>query len=320
VIERRATAQTWRRPAAAWGRRRTACPPAKQQVRLRRDGLDGQAPHHSLMVRRDPASLGVSSASGTLSRAHRSDTSTPGGDAGLFRTTDAARRGQELPACAGHGTGPSVNRAAGGMCLTPSCSIRRTPAHVRRHLGRGAFRSMTAEHVERSNRGCAPVHPRPERRGGPLRAPHRAEPVATQRLFMQKHWDVMRSGRRDRGTRSAGNLPTDFGFVIDVHAPRADTVYCGPIRATPSITCPTASCAYSAAAPAGTSGKPCPGLAATRLLREVLRDAMAIDSLDQCGVLGTTGGQVYLSPIAGQLDADRSRSPGRAVGRVPDLK
>ena len=32
----------------------------------------------------------------------------------------------------------------------------------------------------------------------------------------------------------------------------------------------------------------------------VLRDAMAVDSLDSCGVyFGTTGGQVYASPDAG---------------------
>jgi glutamate synthase domain-containing protein 3 len=32
----------------------------------------------------------------------------------------------------------------------------------------------------------------------------------------------------------------------------------------------------------------------------VLRDAMAVDSLDSCGVyFGTTGGQVYASPNAG---------------------
>jgi hypothetical protein len=32
----------------------------------------------------------------------------------------------------------------------------------------------------------------------------------------------------------------------------------------------------------------------------VLRDAMAVDSLDQCGVyFGTTGGQVYCSADAG---------------------
>ena len=59
-------------------------------------------------------------------------------------------------------------------------------------------------------------------------AMHPARPSV---LYMQKHWDVMRS---DDGGESwhevSGNLPTDFGFPIDVHAHEPDTVYVVPIN------------------------------------------------------------------------------------------
>jgi hypothetical protein len=51
----------------------------------------------------------------------------------------------------------------------------------------------------------------------------------------------------------------------------------------------------------------------------VLRDAMAVDALDPCGVyFGTTGGQVYARPTAATLGADRARPAAGAVGRGAD--
>ena len=45
---------------------------------------------------------------------------------------------------------------------------------------------------------------------------------------------------------------------------------------------------------------PAKGLPQENCFANVLRDAMAVDSLDSCGVyFGTTGGQVYASPDAG---------------------
>ena len=50
-------------------------------------------------------------------------------------------------------------------------------------------------------------------------------------LFMQKHWDVMRSNDAgDSWHEVSGNLPTDFGFVIDVHAHEPETIYVVPIK------------------------------------------------------------------------------------------
>ena len=49
-------------------------------------------------------------------------------------------------------------------------------------------------------------------------------------LYMQKHWDVMRSDNAgDSWSEVSGNLPSDFGFAIDVHAHEPETVYVVPI-------------------------------------------------------------------------------------------
>ena len=54
----------------------------------------------------------------------------------------------------------------------------------------------------------------------------------------------------------------------------------------------------------------------------VLRDAMAVDSLDSCGIyFGTTGGQVYASADARRsLGSDCARPAGGAVGRGADAQ
>src|SRR5947207_2686690 len=50
-------------------------------------------------------------------------------------------------------------------------------------------------------------------------------------VFMQLHWDVMRTDNAGELWREvSGNLPTDFGFPIEVHAHEPDTVYVVPIK------------------------------------------------------------------------------------------
>jgi len=116
-------------------------------------------------------------------------------------------------------------------------------------------------------------------------------------------------------------LPTDFGFPIDVHAHEPDTIYVVPIKSDSEHYPPRESCACTAAGRADTSGrhsrKVCRNATATF---NVLRDAMAVDSLDSCGVyFGTTGGQVYASADAGDSWAPIvPRSSGRGVRRSPD--
>ena len=121
-------------------------------------------------------------------------------------------------------------------------------------------------------------------------------------LFMQKHWDVMRSDDAgDNWREVSGNLPTDFGFVIDVHAHEPETIYVVPIKSDGEHYPPEGKLRVFRSRTGGGEWEALTsGLPQKDCYVNVLRDAMAVDSLDPCGVyFGTTGGQVYVSADAG---------------------
>jgi photosystem II stability/assembly factor-like uncharacterized protein len=121
-------------------------------------------------------------------------------------------------------------------------------------------------------------------------------------LFMQKHWDVMRScDGGDSWHEVSGNLPTDFGFAIDVHAHEPDTIYVVPIKSDSEHYPPEGKLRVYRSRTGGNEWEPLTkGLPQSDCYVNVLRDAMAVDSLESCGVyFGTTGGQVYASADAG---------------------
>ena len=73
---------------------------------------------------------------------------------------------------------------------------------------------------------------------------------------MQKHWDVMRTDNAgDSWHEVSGNLPTDFGFAIDVHAHEPETIYVVPIKSDRSIIRSREDCRCTAAGPAATNGR-----------------------------------------------------------------
>ena len=121
-------------------------------------------------------------------------------------------------------------------------------------------------------------------------------------LFMQKHWDVMRSDNGgDAWQEVSGNLPTDFGFPIDVHAHEPETIYVVPITSDSHHFPPEGKLRVFRSRTGGNEWEPLTkGLPQQDCYVNVLRDAMAVDRLDPCGVyFGTTGGQVYASPDGG---------------------
>jgi photosystem II stability/assembly factor-like uncharacterized protein len=121
-------------------------------------------------------------------------------------------------------------------------------------------------------------------------------------LFMQKHWDVMRSDDAgDNWKEVSGNLPTDFGFVIDVHAHEPETIYVVPIKSDGEHFPPEGKLRVYRSRSGGNEWEALTkGLPQKDCYVNVLRDAMAVDSLDKCGIyFGTTGGQVYASADAG---------------------
>ncbi len=226
-------------------------------------------------------------------------------DAAIFRSTDGAKTWQELPGLRGHGTGKDWQPGAGGMCLhTIILDPRNTGRIFIAISAAGAFRSDDAGETWRPiNRGLKSQYiPDPEAEVG--HCVHRIAMNAARPavLFMQKHWDVMRSDDAgDSWHEVSGNLPTDFGFAIDVHAHEPDTVYVVPIKSDSEHYPPEGKLRVYRSRTGGNEWEPLTkGLPQKDCYVNVLRDAMAVDSLDSCGVyFGTSGGHVFVSPDGG---------------------
>ena len=226
-------------------------------------------------------------------------------DAALFRTVDGGHSWQELSGLRGHGTGPRWQPGAGGMCLH---TILLDPADPKRIFvaisAAGAFRSDDAGKNWRPiNKGLrSQFLPDQDAEVGHCVhriAQHGANPNV---LFMQKHWDVMRSDDSgDNWHEVSGNLPTDFGFVIDVNTNEPETVYVVPIKSDSEHYPLKGHLRVYRSRSGGNEWEPLTkGLPQRNCYVNVLRDSMTVDKLDPCGVyFGTTGGQVYGSADGG---------------------
>jgi photosystem II stability/assembly factor-like uncharacterized protein len=226
-------------------------------------------------------------------------------DAALFRSSNGGQTWQELSGLRGHVSGAEWSPGAGGMCLH---TILIDPVSLSRMFiaisAAGAFRTDDEGKTWRPiNQGLRSDYiPDPAAEVGHCVhriALHRSRPEV---LFMQKHWDVMRSDDAGQSWREiSGNLPSDFGFVVDVHAHEPDTVYVVPIKSDSEHYPPDGKLRVYRSRTGGNEWEALTkGLPQSDCYVNVLRDAMAVDSLDPCGIyFGTTGGQVYVSPDAG---------------------
>jgi photosystem II stability/assembly factor-like uncharacterized protein len=226
-------------------------------------------------------------------------------DAALFRSTDGGENWHELPGLRGHGTGPKWQPGAGGMCLH---TIILDPSNPQRMWiaisAAGAFRTDDGGQTWKPiNRGLKSQYvPDPDAEVGHCVHHVAMHPKHPGVLFMQKHWDVMRSDDAgDNWREISGNLPTDFGFAIDVHAHEPETIYVVPITSDGLHFVPDGKLRVYRSRTGGNEWQALrKGLPQRNCYVNVLRDAMAVDSLDQCGVyFGTSGGQVYCSADAG---------------------
>jgi photosystem II stability/assembly factor-like uncharacterized protein len=226
-------------------------------------------------------------------------------DAALFRTTDGGQNWSEMPGLRGHGSGPHWQPGAGGLCLH---TILLDPSNAKR-----MFIAISAAGAFRTDDGGTtwlPINRGLKSQGIPDEeaevghcvhriAMHRSRPNV---LFMQKHWDVMRSDNAgDSWTEVSGNLPTDFGFPIDVHAHEPETIYVVPIKSDSEHYPPDGRLRVYRSRTGGNDWEALTnGLPQSNCYVNVLRDAMSVDALDKCGIyFGTSGGQVYGSADAG---------------------
>jgi photosystem II stability/assembly factor-like uncharacterized protein len=226
-------------------------------------------------------------------------------DAALFRSTNAGKSWQELPGLRTHESGASWAPGAGGLCLHTILLDPRNPARMYVAISAaGAFRTDDAGLTWRPiNRGLKSEGiPNPTAEVG--HCVHRIAMHASRPdvLFMQKHWDVMRSDDAgDNWREVSGNLPSDFGFPIHVHAHEPDTIYVVPIKSDSEHYPPEGKLRVYRSRAGGNEWEALTkGLPQRDCYVNILRDAMAVDSLDDCGIyFGTTGGQVYASADAG---------------------
>ncbi len=226
-------------------------------------------------------------------------------DAALFKSTDAGATWTELSGLRTHSTGNRWQPGAGGMCLH---SIILDPVNPDRIFvaisAAGAFRSDDGGTTWTPvNKGLRSEYiPAEDAEVGHCVHNIAMHPSRPETLFMQKHWDVMRTDNAgDLWHEVSGNLPSDFGFPIEVHAHEPETVYVVPIKSDSEHFPPDGKLRVYRSRSGGNEWEALTnGLPQQDCYVNVLRDAMAVDSLDSCGVyFGTTGGQIYASADSG---------------------
>ncbi len=226
-------------------------------------------------------------------------------DAAMFRTTDGGKTWHELPGLRRHESGPRWSPGAGGMGLHTILLDETNPGRIYIAISAaGVFRTDDGGETWRpANRGLrSEFMPDPSAEVGHCVHRIAMHPSRPNVLFMQKHWDVMRSDDAGESWQEvSGNLPTDFGFPIGVHAHEPETIYVVPIKSDSEHYPLEGKLRVYRSRTGGNEWEALTdGLPQSDCYVNVLREAMAIDSLDPCGVyFGTTGGQVYASADSG---------------------
>jgi photosystem II stability/assembly factor-like uncharacterized protein len=226
-------------------------------------------------------------------------------DAAIFKSTDGGNSWHELKGLRTHGTGPKWQPGAGGMGLHTIVQDASHPGRLYIAISAaGAFRSdddgATWTPI---NKGLkSEFMPDPEAEVGHCVHRIAMHPSKPDTLFMQKHWDIMRSDDGGASWREvSGNLPTDFGFPIAVHAHEPETIYVVPIKSDSEHFPLDGRLRVWRSKTGGNEWQELKnGLPEKDCYVNILRGAMSIDTLDSCGIyFGTTGGQVYCSPDGG---------------------
>ncbi len=226
-------------------------------------------------------------------------------DAALFKSTDGGQNWQEL-ADLRNVKGHLWQPGGGGMCLH---TILQDPSNPKRMYiaisAAGAFRTDDGgENWKPINKGLKSDYELPDPDADVGHCVHNIamHPSRPEVLYLQKHWDVMRSDNAgDLWSDVGEGLPSDFGFPIRVHAHEPETIYVVPIKSDSEHYPPDGKLRVYRSKTGGNEWQPLTkGLPQSNCYVNILRTALAVDQLDTCGVyFGTTGGQVYASSDSG---------------------
>ncbi len=226
-------------------------------------------------------------------------------DAALFRTTDGGKTWKELSGLRTHASGPKWQPGAGGMGLHTILLDPKNPDRIFIAISAaGVFRTDDGGKIWRpTNRGLQSQYlPDPNAEVGFCVHSIAMHPSRPNTVFMQLHWNIMRSDNGgDSWQKVSGNLPTDFGFPIITHAHEPNTVYVVPITSDSLHYPPEGKLRVYRSRAGGNEWEALTnGLPQRDCYVNVLRDSMAVDSLEPGGIyFGTTGGQVYASANSG---------------------
>ena len=225
-------------------------------------------------------------------------------DAALFRSTDGGQTWNELAGLRAQ-QGSKWMPGAGGLGLHTIILHPTDPNRIYVAISAaGAFRTDDGGKTWKPiNRGLKSKYlPDPNAEIGYCVHHLAINPARPDTVFMQLHWNVMRTDDAgDNWRLISGNLPTDFGFPIEVHAHEPETIYVVPIKSDSEHYVHDGKLRVFRSRRGGNDWEPLTnGLPQENCYVNVLRDAMAVDTLDSCGVyFGTSGGQVYCSPDGG---------------------
>ncbi|MCC6705728.1 MAG: exo-alpha-sialidase [Thermomicrobiales bacterium] len=220
-------------------------------------------------------------------------------DAALFKSTDGGMTWKELSGLRTLDSGQHWQPGAGGLCLHTIIQDPSNPDRLYIAISAaGAFRTDDGGATWKPiNKGLvSDFMPDPDAEFGHCVHNMAIHPDHPDTIYMQKHWDVMRSDNAgDLWHEISGNLPSDFGFPIIVHAHEPETVYVVPIKSDSEHFPPDGKLRVYRSRNGSQEWEALTnGLPQEHCYVNVLRDSMSLDRLPSCGIyFGTTGGQVY---------------------------